>query len=65
MPLVSQSNTQGRSRLTWEWESAGVTAVPGLRLHLLDYNQGRPHSALDGRTPDTVYFASLPQREAG
>ena len=28
------------------------------------YNQGRPHSALDGRTPDMVYFAPLPQLEA-
>jgi len=28
------------------------------------YNQGRPHTALDGQTPDMVYFAPLPQREA-
>ncbi len=28
------------------------------------YNQGRPHAALDGRTPDMVYFAPRPQREA-
>jgi putative transposase len=28
------------------------------------YNQGRPHSVLDGRTPDMVYFAPLPQLEA-
>jgi hypothetical protein len=28
------------------------------------YNQGRPHTALDGQTPDMVYFARLPQREA-
>ena len=28
------------------------------------YNSGRPHSALDGRTPDMVYFAQPPQREA-
>jgi len=27
-------------------------------------NQGRPHPALDGQTPDMVYFAPLPQREA-
>ena len=27
-------------------------------------NQGRPHSALDVQTPDMVYFAPLPQREA-
>ena len=28
------------------------------------YNQGRPHSALDGQTPGMVYSAPLPQREA-
>jgi len=28
------------------------------------YNQGRPHSALDGQTPDMVYFALRLQREA-
>ena len=28
------------------------------------YNQGRPHSALDGQTPDMVYFAPLPQLKA-
>ena len=27
-------------------------------------NQGRSHSTLDGQTPDMVYFAPLPQREA-
>ena len=26
--------------------------------------QGRPHSTLDGQTPDMVYFALRPQREA-
>lgn len=28
------------------------------------YNQGRPHAALDSRTPDMVYLATLPHREA-
>jgi hypothetical protein len=28
------------------------------------YNEGRPHSALDGRTPDMVYFGARPHREA-
>jgi putative transposase len=36
----------------------------GLTRYFTFYNQGRPHSALDGRTPDMVYFARLPQREA-
>jgi putative transposase len=26
--------------------------------------QGRPHSALDGKTPDMVYFTLRPHREA-
>jgi putative transposase len=36
----------------------------GLTRYLTFYNQGRPHSALDGQTPDMVYFAPLPQLEA-
>jgi transposase InsO family protein len=35
-----------------------------LAAYFTFYNQGRPHSALDGRTPDMVYFAPLPQLEA-
>lgn len=36
----------------------------GLAHYFAFYNQGRPHSALDGKTPDMVYFAPLPQLEA-
>jgi putative transposase len=36
----------------------------GLTRYFTFYNQGRPHSALDGQTPDMVYFAPLPQLEA-
>jgi len=36
----------------------------GLTRYFTFYNQGRPHTALDGQTPDMVYFALLPQREA-
>jgi len=43
-------------------------SVPEAQQHLGSYfsfyNQGRPHSALDGRTPDMVYFALQPHREA-
>ncbi len=39
-------------------------ARQGLGAYFTFYNQGRPHSALDGQTPDMVYFALLPQREA-
>jgi putative transposase len=36
----------------------------GLTRYFTFYNQGRPHTALEGQTPDMVYFAPLPQLEA-
>jgi len=36
----------------------------GLTRYFTFYNQGRPHSALDGQTPDMVYFAPLLRLEA-
>jgi putative transposase len=46
----------------------GYDSVPeaqrGLACYFTFYNQGRPHTALDGQTPDMVYFARLPRREA-
>jgi putative transposase len=36
----------------------------GLARYFTFYNQGRPHAALDGRTPDMVYFGVPLQREA-
>jgi putative transposase len=36
----------------------------GLTRYFTLYNQGRPHTALDGQTPDMVYFAPLPQLDA-
>ena len=43
-------------------------AVPEAQRHLAAYftfyNAGRPHSALDGRTPDMVYFGVQPQQRA-
>jgi putative transposase len=39
-------------------------AHQGLVRYFTFYNEGRPHSALDGRTPDMVYFGTLLQREA-
>ena len=36
----------------------------GLTRYFTFYNQDRPHTALDGQTPDMVYFAPLPQLEA-
>lgn len=35
-------------------------ARQGLSRYLGFYNQQRPHTALDGQTPDSVYFNSLP-----
>ena len=39
-------------------------ARQGLQRYFTFYNQRRPHSFLDGRTPDMVYFAALPQPQA-
>ena len=39
-------------------------AQRGLACYFTFYNQGRPHTALDGQTPDMVDFARLPQLEA-
>ena len=39
-------------------------ARQGLQRYFSYYNQRRPHSSLDGRTPDMVYFAALPQPQA-
>ena len=37
-------------------------AHQGLERYLTFYNQTRPHQALDGKTPDQVYFNNLPAR---
>jgi len=39
-------------------------ARQGLGRYLGFYNSRRPHSSLDGQTPDNVYFNSLPQQLA-
>jgi len=39
-------------------------AHQGLARYFTFYNGGRPHQALDGRTPDMVYFGMPLQREA-
>jgi putative transposase len=41
-----------------------VEAQRGLARYFAFYNSGRPHAALDGRTPDMVYFAAQPQPRA-
>jgi len=35
-----------------------------LAAYFTFYNQGRPHSALDGQTPDMVYFGVQPEQRA-
>ena len=39
-------------------------ARQGLQRYFEFYNQRRPHSSLDGQTPDAVYFNSLPINRA-
>lgn len=39
-------------------------ARQGLARYITFYNTRRPHSSLDGQTPDTVYFNSLPLKLA-
>jgi putative transposase len=43
------------------YETVGA-AQQGLERYLTFYNQTRPHRALDGQTPDGVYFDNLPTR---
>ena len=39
-------------------------ARQGLQRYFKFYNERRPHSSLDGKTPDSVYFHSLPLQRA-
>lgn len=39
-------------------------ARQGLQSYFKFYNERRPHSSLDGKTPDSVYFHSLPLQRA-
>lgn len=45
------------------YDSVGE-ARKSIQRYFSFYNQRRPHSSLDGRTPDMVYFAALPQPQA-
>ncbi len=40
-------------------DSGQIKASLGTYLNF--YNTRRPHQSLDGQTPDTIYFAGLPQ----
>jgi putative transposase len=39
-------------------------ARQGLHRYFQFYNEQRPHSSLDGKTPDSVYFNLLPNPQA-
>ena len=39
-------------------------AKASLGIYFNFYNTSRPHRSLDGQTPDTIYFADLPQNKA-
>ena len=39
-------------------------ARTGIGRYLEFYNRRRPHSSLDGKTPDQAYFTELPIRTA-
>lgn len=39
-------------------------ATQRLTQYFAFYNQRRPHTALDGRTPDDAYFTALPEKKA-
>ena len=43
------------------YETVGA-AQQGLARYLMFYNQTRPHQALDGQTPDQVYYDNLTTR---
>lgn len=45
------------------YDSASAVRT-GLNRYFKFYNSRRPHSSLDGQTPDQVYFNSLPQTKA-
>lgn len=42
----------------------GREAAAGIDAYITLYNGYRPHSSLDGRTPDAAYFTQLPQLQA-
>ena len=45
------------------YDSASAVRA-GLNRYFNFYNSRRPHSSLDGQTPDQVYFNALPQTKA-
>ena len=54
----------GSSRFRLLIFSSFRTGSKRIAAYFTFYNSGRPHSALDCRTPDVVYFEVQPQREA-
>jgi putative transposase len=48
----------------WHAYDSVAQAQLGLQRYFKFYNERRPHSSLDGKTPDAVYFNSLPMQQA-
>lgn len=42
----------------------GREATAGIERYIELYNSRRPHSSLEGQTPDTAYFNQLPELQA-
>ena len=42
----------------------GREAIAGIGRYVEMYNSRRPHSSLEGQTPDTAYFNQLPELQA-
>ena len=49
-----------RKRRTWEAYETASAVRTGLASYIKFYNTRRPHSAHRGRTPQEVYYATLP-----
>jgi putative transposase len=56
-------NTDQGSQFTGQ-AFTGVLAYNGIAISMDGYNSRRPHSSLDGSTPDQAYFTPRPLRMA-
>jgi CO/xanthine dehydrogenase Mo-binding subunit len=63
--MAFDANGQPQASTLADYMLPGATDMPRITIHHLDfYNGRRPHSSLDRRTPDQVYFTPLPIRMA-
>jgi hypothetical protein len=55
--MAFDANGQPQASTLADYMLPGATDMPRITIHHLDfYNGRRPHSSLDRRTPDQVYF---------